>query len=57
MILITEFMDLNAVKKLQQEFEVLYKPELADTQNKIPSLLKYIKALIVSNRTKVNCDL
>ena len=34
MILITEFMDLNAVKKLQQEFEVLYKPELADTQTK-----------------------
>ena len=57
MILITEFMDLNAVKKLQQEFEVLYKPELADTQNKIPSFLKNIKALIVRNRTKVNCDL
>jgi (S)-sulfolactate dehydrogenase len=57
MILITEFMDENAVEKLRAKFEVNYDPSLADTQEKIPSLLKDTRALIVRNRSQVTQQL
>lgn len=49
MILITEFMDEDAVKTLQGDFDTVYDPELADKQDEIPSKLANVEALIVRN--------
>ena len=57
MILITEFMDDKAVEALQEKFEVIYDPSLADAQEKIPALLKETRVLIVRNRTRVTKQL
>ncbi|MCP4182757.1 MAG: hydroxyacid dehydrogenase [Hyphomicrobiales bacterium] len=57
MILITEFMDEKAVEDLRAKFEVNYDPSLADCQEKIPTLLKDTRALIVRNRTQVTQQL
>ena len=57
MILITEFMDDRAVDFLRSKYEVIYDKSLADNQEKIPDMMKDIKALIVRNRTQVNENL
>lgn len=57
MILITEFMDEDAVEKLRRKFSVNYDPSLADAQDNIPGLLKDARALIVRNRTRVTDQL
>ena len=56
-IVITEFMDDDAVEALRAGFDVLYDPNLADRQDDIPALLGDARALIVRNRTKVTGDL
>lgn len=53
MILITEFMDENAVAVLQKRYQVFYEPDLADKQDKLPGRMQGIQALIVRNRTQV----
>jgi len=57
MILITEFMDEEAIDFLRSKYEVVYDKELANKQQDIPNKMKGIKALIVRNRTKVSKNL
>ena len=57
MILITEFMNDKVVDSLRLKYEVIYDKSLADNQEKIPDMMKDIKAIIVRNRTQVNKNL
>lgn len=57
MILITEFMDEAAVEALRGTFEVIYQPSLAQTQDKIPTMMGDVTALIVRNNTKVTAQI
>ncbi|MGI9391222.1 MAG: hydroxyacid dehydrogenase [Boseongicola sp.] len=57
MILITEFMDEDAVAKLAGAYRTTYAPDLADRQSEIPAMMKGIQALVVRNRTQVTRDL
>ena len=57
MILITEFMNEKAIDLLRSKYDVLYDKSLADNQEKIPDMMKDIKAIIVRNRTQVNKNL
>ena len=57
MILITEFMDEAAVEALRGTFEVIYQPSLAQTQDKIPSMMGDVTALIVRNNTEVTAQI
>lgn len=52
-IIITEFMDDDAVALLAARHDTLYQPGLADRQADIPALMGGARALIVRNRTKV----
>ena len=57
MILITEFMNEKAVDLLRSKYDVIYDKSLADNQEKIPDMMKDIKAIIVRNRTQINENL
>lgn len=57
MILITEFMDAEAIERLSSACPTTYAPDLADDQDKIPALLGDVRALIVRNRTQVTAEL
>jgi (S)-sulfolactate dehydrogenase len=52
-IVISEFMDVDAVEDLKQHFSVLYDPELVDQPERLASLVADARALIVRNRTQV----
>jgi (S)-sulfolactate dehydrogenase len=52
-IVITEFMDEDAVALLKARYDTFYEPDLADRQRDIPGLMAGARALIVRNRTKV----
>lgn len=52
-IVITEFMDEDAVALLRDRYDTLYEPELADRQRDIPVLMAGVRALVVRNRTKI----
>jgi (S)-sulfolactate dehydrogenase len=56
-VLITEFMDVAAVRKLQSRFDVTYAPNLVDARNEMLEGLQQVDALIVRNRTQVNAEL
>lgn len=56
-IIITEFMDAAAVAWLQDQFEVLYDPDLHGRRDELIPLLRDADALIVRNRTAVNAAL
>ncbi|MCB2104220.1 MAG: hydroxyacid dehydrogenase [Rhodobacteraceae bacterium] len=53
MIVITEFMDAEAIDTLRAAGAVHYDPGLADRQEAIPPLLRDAAALVVRNRTLV----
>ncbi|WP_300518819.1 hydroxyacid dehydrogenase [Aliiroseovarius sp.] len=53
MILITEFMEEEAVERLKAARPTAYAPDLADRQEDIPARMAGIQALIVRNRTQV----
>lgn len=57
MILITEFMDKDAIDVLSAKTSTTYAPELADAQDKIPGMLAGVQALIVRNRTRVTAEM
>ena len=57
MIVITEFMDEEAVDELRRTETVHYDPGLADRQDEIPGLVAEARALIVRNRTQVSVEL
>ena len=57
MILITEFMDTDAVRTLGSRRPTLYEPELANHPDAIVDRLPGVNALIVRNRTQVTAKL
>ena len=57
MILISEFMDEMAVKKLKERHKVIYDPSLVLTQSLIPKFIKESQAIIVRNKTLVTREL
>lgn len=56
-IVITEFMDLAAVRTLQDRFTVIHEPTLVDRRAELLALLADATALIVRNRTQVDGEL
>ena len=56
-IVISEFMDLDAVEVLQAQFDVLYDPELIDDPTRLSEETSNARALIVRNRTQVTEEL
>ena len=54
MILITEFMDEDAVAMMSAAHPTTYAPELADSQGRIPDRMRGMQALVVRNRTRVD---
>lgn len=52
-IVITEFMDNDAVEELRREFRVHYDPKLPDKPDELAKLVAGLPALIVRNRTQV----
>jgi (S)-sulfolactate dehydrogenase len=56
-IVITEFMDTDAVDRLAARFDTHYGPALVDEPETLAPLLADCEALIVRNRTQVRSDL
>lgn len=56
-IVISEFMDENAVEALSADFSVHYDPELVDRPDELLALARSARALIVRNRTQVRGEL
>lgn len=54
MIVISEFMDITAVKMLQEQHSVIYNKNLADNSAELLEMISNCRALIVRNRTQVN---
>ena len=57
MILITEFMDEDAVNLLKNKYDVYYDISLAEDSNSLVKLINKMKALIVRNKTLVTREL
>ena len=57
MILITEFMDEDAVNLLKKKYDVYYDSSLAEDSNSLVKLINKMKALIVRNKTLVTREL
>ena len=56
-IVVTEFMDADAVATLAPEFEVRYVPDLVDRPRELEQSIASTDALIVRNRTRVTREL
>jgi (S)-sulfolactate dehydrogenase len=56
-IVITEFMDLPSVQRLQAAHEVIYDPKLVDQPDRLMQLAREADVLIVRNRTQVRGEL
>lgn len=56
-IVISEFMDEDAVETLRARYETLYDPDLVDRPQELAEKLQDAHALIVRNRTQVRGDL
>ncbi|MGD8209819.1 MAG: hydroxyacid dehydrogenase [Desulfobacterales bacterium] len=56
-IIISEFMDREAVESATAEYVVHYDPELVDKPDELKAMLQNAEALVVRNRTRVNQDL
>jgi len=56
-IVISEFMDQEAVNGTSSEYTIHYDPELVDKPDELKDLLEKAQALVVRNRTQVNQDL
>ena len=56
-IVVSEFMDQQAVAKLHARFEVAYAPQLVDDRAALLSQLHAADALIVRNRSRVDAEL
>ena len=57
MILITEFMDEDAINLLMKKYDVHYDISLAEDSNSLVELINKMKALIVRNKTLVTREL
>ncbi len=56
-IVVSEFMDEDALGRIGPAWSVLYDPSLVDDRDRLSSELKDAAALIVRNRTRVDADL
>ncbi len=56
-IVVTEFMDEDAIRESLSGFDVAYDPTLVDRPDDLRAALSGARALIVRNRTKVNAAL
>ena len=56
-IVITEFMDEDAVESLRARYSVHYHPDLVDRPQQLQELLPHARALIVRNHTQVDARL
>lgn len=56
-IVVTEFMDADAVRRLEAEHETLYDPRLVDRLDTLQEAIRDARAVIVRNRTQVRPDL
>lgn len=56
-IVISEFMDQEAINGTSSEYSIHYDPELVDKPDELKNLLKKAQALVVRNRTQVNQNL
>ncbi len=56
-IIISEFMDDEAVASLASQFDVLYEKDLVDRRDALKAALASAAAVIVRNRTQVNAEL
>lgn len=56
-VLISEFMDIDAVKFLKNKYKVHYDTELWENQNELKDLISKSRSLIVRNATQVNKDI
>lgn len=56
-VVITEFMDVSAVERLQDRFETVYDPGLVKDTSRLKSLLSDCEVLVVRNQTQVRDDL
>lgn len=56
-IVISEFMDEDAVESLKAEFSVCYDPQLVDNPDALLDQVRSARALIVRNRTQVRGEL
>lgn len=56
-ILISEFMDAEAVEALRRDFDVRYEPGLAQARGDLLAAVAGVRALIVRNVTQVNREL
>lgn len=52
-IVITEFMEENAVERLSRRYQTIYEPDLAERPAELAGVLARARALIVRNRTQV----
>lgn len=52
-VVITEFMDDDAVAELSAKFDTLYDPNLVDDPDRLTAALEGARALVVRNRTQV----
>ena len=57
MILITEFMDEDAINLLKKKYDVYYDISLAEDSNSLVKLINKMRALIVRNKTLVTREL
>ncbi|MCF8041278.1 MAG: hydroxyacid dehydrogenase [Desulfarculaceae bacterium] len=56
-IVISEFMDQDAVDAAAADYDLLYDPKLVDRSQDLAALLSDARALVVRNRTQVNARL
>ena len=56
-VVISEFMDEEAVAGLARDFDVLYDPDLVDDPGRLATQLAGARAVIVRNRTPVSAEL
>ena len=56
-IVISEFMEEDAVREILRGYDVRYDPSLCDKPAELAAALKDVRALIVRNRTQVRADL
>ena len=56
-IVISEFMDPDAIEPAARDFDVHYDPQLVEKPAELQDLLKDALGLVVRNRTRVNSDL
>lgn len=56
-VVITEFMDANAVESLKKEFNVIYDKTLVDKKDELMKLIPTCSAIIVRNKTQVRGEL